>query len=55
MTSVAFVMSVFTIKNDVNAYKKKFVLGIKNMQIKNLAKSIIKYYQNTLYQVKILK
>ena len=37
---LAFVMSMFAAKNVVNAYKKNIVLGARNTQVKNLAKSV---------------
>lgn len=53
ITSFAFVINMFAVKNIVNIYKKNLVLNIKNMQIKNLAKSITKCHQNLFHQVKI--
>ena len=52
--SLAFVMSVFAAKNVVNTYKKNIVLGARNTQVKNLAKSVTKCRQNVLHQVKTL-
>lgn len=55
ITSFAFMINMFATKNIFNTYKKNNVLSIKNMQVKNLAKSGTEYCQNVLHQVKIFK
>lgn len=47
-------MSLFAVKNIINIYKKNIVFNIKNMQVKNLIKNVIKCRHNVFYQVKIL-
>lgn len=54
MISLIFVMSVFAVKNIINIYKKNIVFGIRNMQIKNLTKSVTNCHQNIFHKVKTL-
>lgn len=40
--SFMYVMGVFAAKNIINAYKKNIIPGARNMQVKNLTKSVTK-------------
>ena len=42
-------MSLFAVKNIINIYKKNIVFNIKNMQVKNLIKNVIKCRHNVFY------
>lgn len=55
MINLAFIINIFIKKNIINTYKKNIAFDAKNMQVKNLAKYIKKYYQNVFCQIKILK
>lgn len=49
VTNLEFIISIFAIKNVINIYKKIIVFGVKNIQVKNLAKNVKKCQQNIFY------
>lgn len=49
MTKIAFVITVFTIKNVINIFKKNIIFDRKSMQVKNLAKNIKKNVTQILF------